>query len=284
MERNERAIKDLCQLSDVELFAEIAVGIGHVMDTVNELDAAARKLYEIGHNHPGRVLGELAAEEAAKVLILVDVVRCPCNRHKERSRTLGYFYDHLAKGIYARASEGRWEDFAEVERFVSYHRSKYYLEGPTGVDWILPNHITQRREDNLYVGYIRDDQGEHYWAPTQVTDSSYRTPTVIDLARTLHRTKATSPAGLAVIAEVWRPVEIHSEMRWLTEQRELNWRTLEALTDRGLTVPELIQGEAGIWDDWVFPLWSLKLRIHDNKEDLQEIQEWSRFYTSDTPQ
>ncbi len=269
----ERAIKDLCQLSDVDLFAEIAVGIGHVIDSVNELETAARKLYEIGHNHPGRVLGELAAEEAAKVLILVDVVRCPSNRHKERSRTLGHFYDHLAKGIYARASEGRWEDFAEVERFVNYHRSKYYLEGPTGVDWIFPNYITQGREDNLYVGYIRDDQGEHYWAPPQVTDSSYRTPTVIDLARTLHRTKATSPEGLSVIAEVWRPVELRPEMRWLEEQRKLNWKTLAELQARGKTELEPIQGEAGIWDDWHFPLWPLDLRQVDNLEELKEIQE-----------
>lgn len=66
----ERAIKDLCQLSDTNLFKEIAVGIGHVMDAVNELDTATRKLHEIEHYYPARVLENLATEEAAKVLIL----------------------------------------------------------------------------------------------------------------------------------------------------------------------------------------------------------------------
>ncbi len=271
-----KAIKDLCQRSEAVLFKEVATGIGHVMDSVNNLEAATRKLYEAGHHHPARVLEIFAEEEAAKVLILVDAVRCPPNKQKERSRTLGYFYDHLAKGIYAMASEWVPADFAEVKCHVNYMRGKYYLDGPNDVDWMFPNWIAQRREEDLYVGYIRDDLGEHHWVYPRATDTSgtyYLAPTVIRLARTLHRTKATTPEGLSVIAEVWRPVEIRDEMRWLTEQRGLNRRTLEALKDRGLPVPELTQDEMRIWDNWVFPLWPLDLGMLNNKEELREIQQ-----------
>ena len=73
----ERAIKDLCQFGDDELFDEIAEGIGHVMDSVNRLESAVRVLHENGYYHPARALEKLAAEEAAKILVLLDVVRCP---------------------------------------------------------------------------------------------------------------------------------------------------------------------------------------------------------------
>ena len=213
----ERAIKDLCQLSDADLFKEIAIGIGHVIDAVNELDAATRKLHEVNHHYPARILESLATEEAAKVLILVDAVRCPQNRLKERSRTLSRFYDHLAKGICAEACHWRPVDFAEVKRNIDRQRRGYYLDGPNDVDWISPNFITQQREDKLYVGYIREDaeegQGERYWAsPSDFyktgTVLGYLTPTVITLVRALHQVKATTPEGLSVIAEVWRPVDV----------------------------------------------------------------------------
>ena len=61
------------------------------------------------------------------------------NRVEEKSRTLGYFHDHLAKGIYARACD--WSpvvgDLAEMKRKVEEERKEYHLDGPNDVDWIL---------------------------------------------------------------------------------------------------------------------------------------------------
>ena len=79
----------------------MATGIGHVVEVVGRLDAAAHTLSEAKHHHASRILGNLAEEEAAKALLLVDAVRCPRNKQKERSRTIGSFYFHVAKGIYA---------------------------------------------------------------------------------------------------------------------------------------------------------------------------------------
>ena len=239
----ERAIKDLCRLSDSALFEEVAVGIEHVVNAVNGVDAAAHELSKAGHHHPARVLGNLAEEEAAKVLILVDAVRCPRRKQKEMSRTLGYFYMHLAKGIYADVGTWRPADYKEVMNGVEVERCSHFLDGPNDMDWIYPNSITQKREDDLYVGYIREDggeggQGKCHWAPPRVDDPidttlGYRTPAVICLARALHEVKATTPAGLSLVAEVWRPVEVHAEMGF-GEFERLNRRTLEALKDRDL--------------------------------------------------
>ena len=283
----ERAIKDLCQFPDADLFKEVAVGIRHVMDAVNELDAATRKLYEAGHRYPARVLGTLAIEEAAKVLVLIDAVRCPRTRQKERSRALGYFYDHLAKGIYAEVCHWYPADFAEAMHHVERERREHYLDGPNDVDWIFPNTITQQREDNLYVGYIRDDTeedgpAERYWTPPRgdahidLTFGYPATPPVIDLARALHQVNATTPRGLSVVAEVWRPVDIHPDMH-ITELIELNGRMLKVLENRGLLSPALTEVYSVVRNKWIFPLWPLDLRILKvEKKTLRETRsQWS---------
>ena len=275
----ERAIKDLCQLSDADLFKEIAIGIGHVIDAVNELDAATRKLHEVNHHYPARILESLATEEAAKVLILVDAVRCP--QHK-KAQTLGRFYDHLAKGIYAKAYDWRPVDFAEVKENIDRYRREYYLDGPNDVDWIFPNLITQQREDRLYVGYIREDteegdQGERYWVSPNETSKigatlEYLTPTIITLVRALHQVKATTSEGLSVIAEVWRPVDVCAEMS-RGALRGLNIRTLEVLDNRGLLAPVPTEIYQVICNSCVFPLWPLDLRVCKvEKKALREVQ------------
>ena len=49
-----------------------------------------------------------AKEEAAKILILVDAVRCPPKLIASKlNRIVGWFYDHLARLIYAEAATGR---------------------------------------------------------------------------------------------------------------------------------------------------------------------------------
>ena len=281
----ERAIKDLCRLSDTDLFEEVAVGIGHVMDAVDELDAAIRKLHEVEHHSPAHMIENLATEEAAKVLILIDAVRCPRNKPNERSQTLGHFYNHLAKGIYAEVCNWRPADFAEVKRNIDLQRREYYLDGPNDVDWIFPNSITQKREDSLYVGYLRDDteeggQGERYWAPPMGANIGtvlrYITPAVITLVRALHQVKATTPEGLSVLAEVWRPVDVCAEMSRV-ELMGLNLWTLKALNNRDLLAPAPPEIYGVIRNNWIFPLWPLDLQILKvKKETLREVRrQWS---------
>ena len=285
----KRAIKNLCQLPDDALFKEVETGISHIMDVVNRLDTAAEELHGTGRHYPSRVLEYFAAEEAAKVLILVDAVRCPKNKGEEKSRTLGYFYDHIAKGIYAKVCDWRPIDLAEVRKGVDDERREFYLDGPNDVDWIFPNSIAERRENRLYVGYVcedteESDQGEGYWTSplneTRLSEFfSYHTPAVVELARALYQTNATTSDGLSVIAENWRNVDVRDEMRF-DELERLNRRTLEALNDRGLLAPVSDQVQATVEMRWIYPLWILKLRMLEVekkellKELLEEQQRW----------
>lgn len=280
----KRAIKNLCQLPDAALFKEVEIGIRHVMDAVNRLDTAAEELHGAGCPYPSRVLEYFAAEEAAKVLILVDAVRCPKNKGAEKSRTLGYFYNHIAKGIYAKVCDWRPMDLEEVRKGVNDERQEHYLDGPNDVDWIFPNSITERRESRLYVGYFCEDtggnnHGEGYWTSPLNDDSrvseffSYRTPSVVELARALYQANATTSDGLSVIAGIWRNVDVRDEMRF-DELERLNRRTLGVLNDRGLLAPVSNQVQATVEMRWIYPLWTLDLCMSkvEKKELLEERQ------------
>lgn len=275
-----RAIKDLCRLSDTQLFQEVAKGITFILENVERLDAAARKLSNTNDYHPAKILGGLAKEEATKVHILLDAVRCPSNRNEEKARTLGYFYDHLAKGIYARACGLQLPTFGEFSQYIDREREDCYLDGPNDVDWIVSNDITREREDDLYVGYVCDDtqedgNGKRYWKSPRVEmmDGYYSTPTIVHIANALHGVGATTAEGLTIIAEIWRPFEPRTETT-AQELSELNNRTLEALSGRKLIVTDDQEKILEIKCSRMFPLWPLDLRVRKiNKAKLRKLQE-----------
>jgi hypothetical protein len=83
--------------------AFIAEGLPIVLLSARGFWSAAKAL----KNHPreAAVLEGFSLEEAAKILILVDMVRCPRKQLSARIGTMvGWFYDHLARLIYAEAT------------------------------------------------------------------------------------------------------------------------------------------------------------------------------------
>lgn len=281
----ERAIKNLCQLSDKDFFEEISTGIDLIIQSVRELHSASRRLRETDSHRAARVLRNLAEEEASKALILVDAVRCPTDRQEEKSRTLGYFYNHLAKGIYAEVAKWKPADFAEISNGIQSLRKQYYLDGPSGIDWIFPSRIIQSREDNLYVGYVRSGMedggtGECYWSGPNFADQVDKTlpflrrctPPMIVLAQALHETNATKPDGLAIVASVWRSANLRRDLRF-TELEKLNYKTLETMEHEGLLSAVPRDACATVRRLWMFPLWPLDLSMHKvKKNDLRELQ------------
>ena len=224
-----------------------------------------------------------------------NAVRCPPGNQQERNRILAYFYCHLAKGIYADVCYWRPINFMEVRKGVDDLRSAYFLDGPNDVDWIFDNSIIQQREDDLYVGYVREDtqeegQGNCHWTSPVSGVSSLTnkmlgstTPAILQLARALYDVKATSFEGLPVIAEIWRSVGLHDEMRF-DELEQTNLKTLEALKDCVLKTPVTEEVRAHIQHRWIFPLWPLDLRLLpsdrkerlDEKKRLREVQKVTR--------
>lgn len=82
----------LAQIADWEnsrLFEMVAEGIPLIAQNAESLDEAAGRLFSTGEHRTSGIIRGFAEEEAAKVLILLDAVRCP---KEQRQATLECFH------------------------------------------------------------------------------------------------------------------------------------------------------------------------------------------------
>jgi hypothetical protein len=98
-----RQARRMCQLSEEDRLSLIAEGLPIILNSAQGFWKASRQLDRLPRE--AKVLESFAEEEAAKVLILMDAVRCPPRLVPSRLKTvIGWFYDHLARLIYAEAT------------------------------------------------------------------------------------------------------------------------------------------------------------------------------------
>jgi hypothetical protein len=136
--------KRLCQLDEASRLKFIAEGLPVILRSAQGFWQAAQQLQS--HGREAEILKGFAEEEAAKILILVDAVRCPPELITSRlSRIVGWFYDHLARLIYAEAVSWKPTNLAELREYVDRQRRGHYLEGHAG-EYIMPNWAVYQRE------------------------------------------------------------------------------------------------------------------------------------------
>ena len=280
-----RSILNLEQLSDIALYETLSEGMPLIVDNATSLDEIARRLYRDEEYRASEVMRGFAEEEAAKVLILIDYVRCP-RSWERRVQLLKRFYGHVAKRIHAMACDfPRIASFRELSDLVESECRPWYLDGPNGVDWIFPNSISEKREHDLYVDYVRDvtdAAGACHWiapAPPIRFLSEYQPSDCVTLVRSLFEAGALSTSGLAEIADVWRsfaPVPDTDR----GELRQLIVETLDRLALRSGAVQE--ETTRFIISHWPFPLWPLTMKepraddgdLDGLREERKRAVEW----------
>lgn len=277
-----RATPDLAQLADHEFFAEIQEGTALCLSNANRIHDDHVSLTAQKRVLGAEILRLAAEEEAAKVLILLDAVRCPRARLPEEfRRQLQYFNDHLAKGIYTQYCDRKPLDLTDAKRWVDRERKEFYLDGPNDVDWIFYNEILRAREETIYVDFVEND-GQHVWHDPTVLDE-IRLPFVMPRKNPVLRlVNALSDVGcllspaLDIIAQIWRPLVLDDNFSAIT-LRDWNVKTLEAMDQRGVLRARTDEVYAVIVSQWLFPLWPLDLRKDPvDKSSLREIQQrWS---------
>lgn len=277
-----RAIAELNRLKDEDLFEAISEGLGYLADHCARLADATSTLADHRRGRGQRVLQVICAEEAAKYLILLDVVRMPRQPQGQRANQLKRFNEHLSKGIYAQVCDYRPVDFAEVEDGVSHLRRSLYLDGPQDVDWIFRNRIVDDRERALYIDYVESDLGCHWSLPFAVHDDAamsqlYVEPTVVSLIRAMHRLGLGTAESLAKISRRWRQIRPTADMTY-TQLRAEIFGTLSVCSTKGEEEDQRLVLRA-----WPFPLWSLDLSpISVDRADLERkrIETWAREFDS----
>lgn len=259
-------ISNLGNQKPEHFWRDVARGIDHLVANIQRLDGSAQRASSDGDESIATLLGSFADEEAAKVLILVDAVRCPQSEAKARARTLKRWSNHLWKGIYARACDWRPVDFSELASYINQEIQPFYLDGPRDVDWIFRNEITSRRERHIYVDLVEDitesgqDGQERNWVtPEDFTSSMtrYRTSACVEVALSLHAHGISTVSGLQHVAAIWQPIAPES-MDSLELLAKIN-ETLSAvrLDPEEEAVQEEDQPSPSPLAYWPFPLWPI---------------------------
>lgn len=277
-----KAIRDLGQCCDEDLFRELATGIRLCTTNALRLWRDARTVARARRAQGFRILKSFACEEAAKALILMDAARCPRHPADRFGRQLGYFKDHLAKGIYAEYYQWGYRHLDNAEQWFSNAlRKEYDLDGPNGTDWIVRNEIIQLREDTIYVDYVGTDDGNYWHEPQPLAlDPPWfrrRPPKVIGIDLALYHAGMTSPEALSAVASFWRRrdprsindiASFHAANEDLFRSPELNC----LLRRRSSATYHTILG------GWLLPLCDLDLnKIPVKLDDLREIQRTVRY-------
>ena len=107
----------LCQMPQSERLAFIADGLPIMLASARGFWQAAKQLD--GQVREAVVLARHSEEEAAKVLILMDIVRCPKRLVSSKIGSMvKWFYCHLTRLIYAEAVSWKPNDVTELRRYV----------------------------------------------------------------------------------------------------------------------------------------------------------------------
>lgn len=271
------AITDLAAMEDSVLFAQIAEGAALVVANVVRLNVAAHCLNAASQRSVAATLDVLAGEEASKVLVLLDAVRCPPER-ATREKVLRRFNDHVAKGIYAKACRWVTPTLKDLRTYVEAERASHHLDGPHGFDWVVKNEILGERDRQLYVdlvGYFEAgcETRKREWVSPYGDEFpfglSHQAPEVVRVVEALHRAGATSQSGLDVIAKCWRGFEPDSATTY-GDVFGRNVLTLNMLEISGVAEDARPNDGRRVANGWPWPLWSLDLG--SQRKNIDELR------------
>jgi len=270
----------LAQVKKAERFPIIAEGLRRLAENVEALTADAEILHDRERYRAGGILTSLAAEEAAKAMMLLDLTRIGWDNNETTDEVLKWWYNHLARGLYVRAYDGKPASLRELREYMDFSRRERYLDGPNDVDWLFPNAISHHREAPLYVDYLQNEDGTGSWASPADYASGYLDgfsspppqPMIISVLSSMSAAGFLTVNGLTATRHAWEGVEIDDETHW-TVVEGLNRATLENFyRDPPPTLPTdpaLVAALRSLVDGWVFPLTGLNMS--ETKVSLQEI-------------
>lgn len=265
---NRRAYA-LCNMSQAQRLDFIAEGLPLILSRMQGFWGAAKSLEQ--NPREAAVLEGFAEEEAAKALILIDLVRCPRSKVAARlGRIIDNFYSHLARLIYAKAQSWRSVNIAQLQEYVDTERQAHYLEGGM-CEYIVPNWAIYSRESTLYADIEVHEDGVPQWNdPSRFSTlhTSFRPP-VLNLVEALAALGVFSRAGLQALNEIWDKAEFRDQVG-----PDVNSGLIQLLAHR-LEAESLIADSATddhvrtFYHFWQLPMYNLEFgMIHVPLEDL----------------
>ena len=198
-----RQAKVLCQMPHEKRLNFLADGLPVIHESAEGYWKASLQLRKFPRE--AEVLSGHAVEEAAKILILMDAVRCPKKLISEHiGKIVGWFYDHLARLIYAEVIGWRPTHITELRKYVRPLRLSHSVDGEIG-EFIFPNWSLYMRESQMYADIACEEGKDPYWnAPSSVTlGMAPFEPPALTLTKAMSALGLFSAKGLIATSEIW---------------------------------------------------------------------------------
>lgn len=274
-----RQAKVLTNLPWEKHVALLAEGLPLLLASATELEKAARTL--TSHPRSAAILHGHAREECAKILILMDLVRCPRSlRAQKIGQMIKWFYDHLARAIFVEAQFWKPTTVAMLQDYVDDRRKSHFVDGDFG-QYIFPNWSNYERESTLYVDIALAEDGEPYWStpnvPTHPWDNGAKH--ALQLCQSFEAVGLFSRKGLEVASDVWGKVNFENECSAYLGH-DLTRKAISSLDQEGLirALP-LEETLRSMYNNWQIPMYNINFsRIDVPLSELEKERDahfWS---------
>ncbi len=123
-----------------------------------------------------------------------------------------WFYDHLARLVYAKATSWKPVTVGQLQRYVETECEEHTLEGFAG-EYILPGGPVHERESAMYADIQSYDDGELAWHEPRTRPSVFgpEESDALRLANAMQRLGMLSLNGLRIVASVWNGTRFSDE-------------------------------------------------------------------------
>ena len=246
----------------------IAEGLPILLTSATELTASSKLPI---HSRATTILAGMASEECSKILILMDIVRCP--RKLVASRTgpmVKLFYNHLARLIYVEAQMWKPADIKMLQEYVDSHCQTHQIEGLYD---ILPNWAAFSRESVLYADILRNESGDPVWNIPGMSTATFDgdETTVFHLCQALSDFGFFTREGLDIVADVWNEVDF-SGCADPYSKLDLTYETIDRLSAKGLISGTAENDQMRLLSNhWQVPMYNIDFkRIKVTLEELQD--------------
>ena len=253
----------------------ISAGLPLILDNAHRFWQASLQLKD--KPREAGVLQGYAEEEAAKILILMDAVRCPSNLISTRmGHIASWFYNHLARLIYAEAVLWRPMNVLQLREYVDEYRKSHSLEGYVG-EYIVPNLSVYERESRLYVDIACVDvDGTLAWDVPNFDTVPFRqlVSPALEVCEAMSSLGIFTTHGLKATSEIWGQTAFKDSESG-ADARSLVRRLIKRLIEKGLPSPTATQEHANrLFRDWQLPMYDFDFtQVSVPLEELRQAQD-----------
>lgn len=264
----------ICNMPAPQRLDFIAEGLPVLFESAKSLAMASHALEAFPRE--AEILERQCSEECAKMLILLDLIRCPPKKVAGRvGAMMKWFYDHLARLIYSEAQDWRPVTAAQLQEYIDNQRQSHYLEGNYG-EYVVENWALFQRETALYANVFADENGDVAWfGPSRGGMRLGRfLPSCFRVVDALEAFGVFSVEGLRILADVWGKHDVCGDTEWRLT-RDLYAPLVERLSGAGLIGKRAADEHVReIADTWQLPMYNMDFsRVTVSLELLREQQD-----------